>query len=159
MKTKRLVAMLMAIAIAMCLFVMPSSAADEAEQTHTNIEIIFEDETLSEEFKAKATAYFLNGAPEDDGATTYGLTCNLFGHKLESTQTTTITHKVRTTSPRCLKKAPVSKRLTIMLNVSSGDGKNRLLFIILLAIHQMNITAVRKKSLDNRFFTSISPFI
>lgn len=104
MKTKRLVAMLIAIAIAMCLFVMPSSAADEAEQTHTNIEIIFEDENLSEEFKEKATAYFLNGSPEGDGAATYGLTCTLFGHKLESMQTATITHKVRTTSPRCLKK-------------------------------------------------------
>ena len=102
MKTKRLVAMLIAIAIAMCLFVMPSSAAGEAEQTHTNIEIIFEDETLSEEFKARATAHFLNGAPEDDGTATYGLTCTLFGHKLETGTTTTITHKARATAPRCL---------------------------------------------------------
>ena len=103
MKTKRLVAMLIAIAIAMCLFVMPSSAAGEAEHAHENIEIIFEDETLSEEFKARATAHFLNGAPEDDGTATYGLTCTLFGHKLETGTTTTITHKARATAPRCLR--------------------------------------------------------
>ena len=102
MKTKRLVAMLMAIATAMCLFVMPSSAAGEAEHAHENIEIIFEDETLSEEFKARATAYFLNGAPEADGVATYGLTCTLFGHDLETGTTTTITHKARATAPRCL---------------------------------------------------------
>ena len=42
MKTKRLVAMLIAIAISMCLFVMPSSAASEADHAHENIEIFFE---------------------------------------------------------------------------------------------------------------------
>lgn len=104
MKTKRLVAMLMAIVTAMCLFVMPTSAAGEAEHAHENIEIIFEDETLSEEFKARATAHFLNGAPEDDGTATYGLTCTLLGHKIESTITYSITHKARTTAPRCLKR-------------------------------------------------------
>ena len=103
MKTKRLVAMLIAIAISMCLFVIPSSAAGEAEEAHTHIEVYFEDETLSEEFKAKATEYFLNGAPEDEGAAPYGLTCTLFGHKLETTTTYTITHKARSTAPRCLK--------------------------------------------------------
>ena len=104
MKTKRLFAMLMVIVISMCLFVIPSSAADEAEPAHTHIEVYFEDENLSEEFKAKATAYFLNGAAKGDGTATYGLTCTLFGHKLETGTTSTITHKARTTAPRCLKR-------------------------------------------------------
>lgn len=102
MKTNRFIAMLMALIISLSLFVMPASAT-EVEEPHTHIEIYFEDETLSEEFKEKATAYFLNGAT-DDGAATYGLTCTLFGHKLETGSTTAITHKARTTAPRCLKK-------------------------------------------------------
>lgn len=102
MTKNRILATLMALAISVSLFVIPSTATD-VDEPHTYIEIYFEDENLSEEFKAKATAYFLNGAT-DDNAATYGLTCTLFGHKLESTQTYTITHKARTTAPRCLKK-------------------------------------------------------
>lgn len=104
MKTKRFLAILMVIAISMSLFVMPASAAEE-EESHDHIEIYFEDENLSPEFKEKATAYFLNGgADNEDNAATYGLTCTLLGHKLESTTTVTTTHKARTTAPRCLKK-------------------------------------------------------
>ena len=102
MKIKRFLAILMVLAISVSLFAMPTSAA-EVEEPHTHIEVYFEDENLSEEFKAKATAYFLNGAPEDDGTSIYGLTCTLFGHKLETTVTTTITHKARATAPRCLR--------------------------------------------------------
>ncbi len=102
MKKNRFIAMLMALAITISLFVIPASAT-EAEEPHTHVEVYFEDETLSEEFKEKATAYFLNGAT-DENAATYGLTCTLFGHKLETVQTTSITHKARTTAPRCLKR-------------------------------------------------------
>ena len=102
MKTKRFLAILMVLAISISIFAMPASA-EEATDTHTHIEVYFEDEGLSDEFKAKATAYFMNGEPEQDEATTYGLTCTLFGHKLETTTTTKITHKARTTAPRCLK--------------------------------------------------------
>lgn len=102
MKTKRFLAILMAAIISVSIFAMPSSAA-EAEEPQAHIEVYFEDDNLSEEFKAKATAYFLNGAPEEDGAATYGLTCTLFGHDLEIGTTYTITHKARATEPRCLK--------------------------------------------------------
>lgn len=100
---KRVLAILMVLAISVSLFAMPTSAA-EVEEPHTHIEVYFEDENLSEEFKTKATAYFLNGAPENEGIATYGITCSLFGHKLQSTTTTTITHKARATTPRCLKR-------------------------------------------------------
>lgn len=103
MKTKRFLAILMVVIISISLFTMPTSAA-EVEEPHTHIEVYFEDENLSEEFKAKATAHFLNGGAENEGISTYGITCSLFGHKLETSATYTITHKARATSPRCLKK-------------------------------------------------------
>ncbi len=102
MKKNRFLAMLMALAISVSLFVIPSTAV-EVEEPQADIEIHFEDENISEELKAKATAYFLNGAT-DDNAATYGLTCTLFGHKLETTTSSVVTHKARTTAPRCLKK-------------------------------------------------------
>lgn len=101
MKTKCFLAVFMVVIISISLFAMPTSAA-EVEETHTHIEVYFEDENLSEEFKEKATAYFLNGGQETEGVTTYGITCSLFGHKLETTTTRTITHKARTTAPKCL---------------------------------------------------------
>ena len=103
MKTKRFLAILMVVIISISLFAMPTSAA-EVEEPHTHIEVYFEDENLSEEFKEKATAYFLNNGNEKDDIATYGITCSLFGHKIQSTTTYTITHKARTTSPRWLKK-------------------------------------------------------
>ena len=56
MKKNRFIAMLMALAITISLFVIPASAT-EAEEPHTHVEVYFEDETLSEEFKEKAKAY------------------------------------------------------------------------------------------------------
>ena len=53
MKTKRFLAILMVVIISISLFAMPTSAA-EVEEPHTHIEVYFEDETLSEEFKEKA---------------------------------------------------------------------------------------------------------
>lgn len=35
---------------------------------------------------------------------TYNVLCTLFGHKLESSTATTITHKVYSTDPRCVRK-------------------------------------------------------
>lgn len=102
MKTNRFLAILMVIAISVSLFVMPTSAADE--EAHSHIEIIFEDENVSDELKERAIAYFSNPEASDDGAATYGLTCTLFGHKLESTTVTTTDHKYRATAPRCLQK-------------------------------------------------------
>ncbi len=105
MKTKRFLALLMVLAISVSLFVIPTSAAEtENVNNHDHIEIYFEDENLSEEFKAKATAYFLNnGENAEDESATYGLTCTLFGHKIKTTTTHIYTHKVKATSPRCIR--------------------------------------------------------
>ena len=100
---KRIFAILLVLTLLTCTFALPVSAKNTTNE-NTEIEIIINDE-VSEETKAKIERYFANGEPaEDDGATTYGLTCTLLGHKIECTSVYTIEHKVRATSPRCLKK-------------------------------------------------------
>ncbi len=100
MKIKRLFAMLLALSLLCCAMMIPANAAEV--ETEGNVDIYIENQDISEETKEKIIAYYTNGG-EDDSAVTYGLTCTLFGHKLEKSTVTTITHKVRTTSPRCLR--------------------------------------------------------
>lgn len=101
MKIKNLFAILLALTLLTCTFVLPTSAK---ETTNNNVEIIINDD-ISEETKTKIERYFANGEPAtDNNASTYGLTCTLFGHKIECTSVSTTTHKVRSTSPRCLQK-------------------------------------------------------
>ena len=102
MKTKKLLSLILAIAVLSCMFIMPANAAET--ETHEHFEIIIVNDNISEETKEKAIAFYTNGGEEEDGASTYGLTCTLLGHKTESTYVYKITHKARTTSPRCLKK-------------------------------------------------------
>ena len=102
MKTKKLLSLILAIAMLACMFIMPVNAAET--EAHKNIEIIIVNQNISEETKTKAIAFYTNGGDEKEDISTYGLTCTLLGHKLESTQVYKITHEVRATSPRCLKK-------------------------------------------------------
>ncbi len=78
-----------------------------AENTNKNTVTVTVNETVfifnantTEEFRSKAIAHYFNH--ENDGVA-YGLTCTLFGHKLESSVMTTITHKASSTDPRCLR--------------------------------------------------------
>ena len=102
MKTKRVFSLMLALATLLCAVIIPANAADTATNEH--IEIFIENEEISEATKTKIIAFYTNGGEEKEGFATYGLTCTLFGHKLESSVVSTITHKVRTTSPRCLEK-------------------------------------------------------
>lgn len=102
MKTKKVMALMLALATLLCTVVVPANAKEL--DTHEHIEIIIENENISEETRAKIIAFYTNGGEEKEGASTYGLTCTLLGHKLESSTVTATTHKVRSTSPRCLKK-------------------------------------------------------
>ena len=61
------------------------------------IEFIYEEE-ISEELKAKIENHLLNGGEQN----TRGLGCVLFGHDLITTTTIKITHKAKTSTPRCL---------------------------------------------------------
>lgn len=87
-------------------FVMSVSAyaEDESENTVTvtvtETEFIF-DANTTEDFRNKAIDHHFNKS--DGDIATYGLMCTLFGHKLESSVITAITHKARATDPRCLR--------------------------------------------------------
>lgn len=102
MKIKNLFAILLIITLLTCTFVVPTSAKETT--INNDVEIIVSGE-VSAETKEKIERYFATGEPAtDDDASTYGLTCTLLGHKLENSIVDVITHKVSTTSPRCLKK-------------------------------------------------------
>lgn len=102
MKTKKVLSIILAITILTCLFVIPANA--KGTQIDEHIEIIIYNEDISDETKEKIISFYTNGGEEKDGISTYGLTCTLLGHKLETTIVSKTTHKVRSTSPRCLKK-------------------------------------------------------
>ena len=100
---KRIIAFIMAVVSVFSVMSFSAFANDTAEETVAVTEgdtvFIFDSET-SEEFRSKFIADFLN--PVDDGTETYGLTCTLFGHKLESSVVKVVTHKKSATAPRCL---------------------------------------------------------
>ena len=103
MKIKKLFALLLALTLLTCTFVMPTSAKEEIVNENVEIEIL--SDNVSAETRANIEKYFANGEPaEDDGASTYGVTCTLLGHKLTATTVASTIHKVRTTAPRCCKK-------------------------------------------------------
>ena len=99
---KKLISLILSLCFILSLGVIPSSA-EEAVET-SDVTIIIHNEDISEETKEKLIAFYSDPETQVNDATTYGLTCTLFGHKLESTVTTVITHKVRTTAPRCQEK-------------------------------------------------------
>lgn len=102
MKIRKMLALALTVAMLLCAFIIPTSATET--KIDENTEIIIENENISEETKAKIIAYYTNEEESTDNSTTYGLTCTLFGHKIETSSVSKITHKARTTSPRCLEK-------------------------------------------------------
>lgn len=102
MKTKKLLSIVLLISMLACIFIIPANATEAEAEEH--VEIIIENKNISEETKEKIIAFYNNGGEEKEGIATYGLTCTLLGHKIESSRVYKITHKVRTTDPRCLKK-------------------------------------------------------
>lgn len=99
---KKVISLILSLCFILSLGVIPASA-EEAVETN-DVTIIIHNEDISEETKEKLIAFYSNSEIHDDTAATYGLTCTLFGHKLESATTTVITHKVRSTAPRCQEK-------------------------------------------------------
>ncbi|MBQ2841697.1 MAG: hypothetical protein IJE72_01520 [Clostridia bacterium] len=100
---KKITAIIMTMVLlfsAMSISVYAESSDMHITVTVNGVDFIF-DASTSEEFRSKFIENYFN--PDDDGAAAYGLTCTLFGHKLESAVITTITHKVRTSAPRCLR--------------------------------------------------------
>ena len=102
MKIKNLFAILLAITVLSCSIVLPTSAKESTEN-NINVEIIINEE-VSAETRAKIENFFANGEPAtDNGVSSYGLTCTLFGHNIKVSSVSAITHKVRASAPRCKK--------------------------------------------------------
>ena len=65
-----------------------------------NVTVIFdESDTFDADTREVIAHKLVHG---DDGATSYGLMCTLFGHKYDEKTVTTITHCVEPDQPRCL---------------------------------------------------------
>lgn len=99
---KKVISLILSLCFILSLVVIPSSAEEAVE--NNDVTIIIHNEDISEETKEKIVAFYSDPEAHDASTATYGLTCTLFGHKLEASVVTTITHKVRTTAPRCQEK-------------------------------------------------------
>lgn len=101
---KKIIALIMVVVSLFSVISVSAYAEEASEDTITvtvnETEFIF-DVNTSEEYRNKFIADYFNG--NDDDVATYGLMCTLFGHKLESSVITAITHKAKATAPRCLR--------------------------------------------------------
>ena len=79
---------------------LETNAYDHENCEYSQIEFIF----ANADIDSKTAEIIMNKLSENGStASTYGLTCNLFGHKYGDVEyVTTITHNARTTAPRCL---------------------------------------------------------
>lgn len=102
MKLKKTLCLVFALIFAFSAFQI-FSFADEACSHSSNEITVAVPDYASAEVKAKILAHFCDDCNSDSAAQTRGLTCTLFGHDLDTGTTTTTTHKVNATSPRCLK--------------------------------------------------------
>ncbi len=96
---KKVISLILSFCFILSLGVIPASAEEAVE--NNDFTIIIHNEDISEETKEKLIAFYSDPESHNDTSATYGLTCTLFGHKLETATTTVINHKVRTTAPRC----------------------------------------------------------
>lgn len=99
MKKLRIFSLVVAVALILSSMQIFAFAGDSAEAAHEEITVIIHNE-VSPETEERIIAHF--HGTELPVAQTRGVTCTLFGHKLDEGTTTTITHKARTTAPRCL---------------------------------------------------------
>lgn len=98
---KKVIALIMAMILTFSVMSISVYAenADEICVTVNGTEFIFEADATEEYINSFIEDYF---NPSDDTAQTYGLTCTLFGHDIETSYVTTTTHKARSSAPRCL---------------------------------------------------------
>ena len=97
---KKITALVLAVVLSVSFCLVVSAEDIEYTYSYGGVEVIFaEDSSFTEEMKQHVVELLANG---NDGVTTYNLMCTLFGHKETVEGVTTISHKVRTTAPRCL---------------------------------------------------------
>ena len=102
MNFKKTVSVIMAIVLSLsCMFITANADDSINENIYTNnaVTILFED-GASDIVKEKIISDFTGSA--DSHAETRGLTCTLFGHKIETGRAAIITHEAKATKPRCL---------------------------------------------------------
>ncbi len=99
---KKTLALIFVVIFAFSTMSIAAYAEEASEITVTVNETVFVfDADTTETFRNKFIAHYFEC--EDDGTVAYGLTCTLFGHNLESSVVTAITHKASATAPRCLR--------------------------------------------------------
>lgn len=104
---KKILILILTIASVFSVMTFTASAEENAENvaiviTKGDVDYIFEPGVSEDHING-----FIGLCEEDSNeeeSSTYGLTCTLLGHKLETSTASTITHKARTTAPRCLRK-------------------------------------------------------
>ncbi len=100
---KKIISLILVVVSLLSVMSISVYAEDTVENTITVIEnettFVF-DANTTEDFRNKFIDHYFSH--DNNGATTYGLTCTLFGHKLESSVVKAITHKAKATAPRCL---------------------------------------------------------
>lgn len=101
MKLSKILSLVLAVALVFSAFQIFAFAAEEEACCGSDITVIVQND-VSPEVEAKIHAYFHGEEAETAASGARGLICDLFGHKIETGTTSTITHKVRTTAPRCL---------------------------------------------------------
>lgn len=104
MKIKKTLCLVFALVFAFSAFQIFSFADDSAACSHCSGEMtVIIPDSASAEAEKKILAHFCESCDSALAAQARGITCTLFGHDLESGTTYTITHKVNSTSPRCLR--------------------------------------------------------
>ena len=97
---KKIVAIIMASILCLTFCISASATNNENIYTYGDTQVIFaEDSCFDVDMQQYIADIMVNG---DDGATTYNLWCNLFGHNESIEYVETIKHKVDTVAPRCL---------------------------------------------------------
>lgn len=98
MNFKKFVSCILVLVFAFCSFQTIAFAENDVD-THKNITIEFHNE-ISDNARDRVIAHFHG---EEDMIAARGITCTLFGHKLETGSTSVVTHKVNSSAPRCLR--------------------------------------------------------
>ena len=103
---KKLIAIILAAASVFSLATFSASAENTDENTvvitRGDTDYIFE-AGVSDDLM-NSFIYAIETDHDCDDTATYGLMCTLFGHKLESSVVSTLTHKASATDPHCLKR-------------------------------------------------------
>lgn len=100
---KKILSVFMALTLCVLSAALITSASEKPTVVITTVDaeytVEFENTNLSEEQREAVAHTLVFG--KDDTVQTYGLMCTLFGHNTEENSVSVITHKVRSSSPRC----------------------------------------------------------